>query len=100
MDKRNPSTPSHTPVAYCCPKMLAATGQNHCRERSIRFAVSGQFKVAAHTGLWSRDKRSRAEAKGDSEHVIVHWMKEAPRQGKNTKNRRTITPDSGLPRLR
>ena len=38
----------HT-VACCCPKMLAAAGQNHCRERSISFAVSGQFKVAAYT---------------------------------------------------
>ncbi|PYI39965.1 hypothetical protein CVS30_00005, partial [Arthrobacter psychrolactophilus] len=25
-----------------------ATGQNHCRERSIQIAVSGQFKVAAN----------------------------------------------------
>ncbi|MHC6220621.1 hypothetical protein [Arthrobacter sp. MMS24-S77] len=28
MDKGIPGTPSHTPVAKCCSKMLAAAGQN------------------------------------------------------------------------
>jgi hypothetical protein len=49
MDKGIPGTTSHTLVAFCCPKMIAAAGQNHCRERSISFAVSGQFKVAAYS---------------------------------------------------
>jgi hypothetical protein len=33
----------------------------HCRERSISFTVSGQFKVAAYTGssVWRSVKRSR-----------------------------------------
>jgi hypothetical protein len=42
--------------------------------------------------LLRRDKRSRPEAKGDWEQVIVHGMKAAPLQGRNTNNRRTITP--------
>ncbi|WP_458111005.1 hypothetical protein M1D88_11405 [Arthrobacter sp. R1-13] len=42
--------------------------------------------------LLSRDKRSRPDAKGDWEQVIVHGMKAAPQQGRNTNNRRTITP--------
>jgi hypothetical protein len=49
MDKgKSQHAKPHT-VAYCCPKMLASAGQNHCRERSIRFSVPGQFKVAAYT---------------------------------------------------
>jgi hypothetical protein len=49
MDKGIPGTRGHQTGASCCSKMLAAAGQNHCRERSVRFSDSGQFKVAAYT---------------------------------------------------
>lgn len=42
--------------------------------------------------LLRRDKRSRPGAKGDWEQVIIHGMKAAPLQGRNTNNRKTITP--------
>ncbi len=42
--------------------------------------------------LLSRDKRSRPVTKGDWEQVIIHGMKGAPLDGRNTNSRRTLTP--------
>ncbi|WP_284981530.1 hypothetical protein [Arthrobacter sp. efr-133-TYG-118] len=53
--------------------MLAAAGHNHCRERSISFAVSGQFKVAAYTRRGDKARRSPAKIALWTREIFVRW---------------------------
>jgi hypothetical protein len=49
MDKGIPGTRDHQRWPNAVQKCLPPRFKNHCRERSVRFSVSGHFKVAAYT---------------------------------------------------